>query len=59
MGEIKDTKVVHNTKQIHAQIELAKRSKRDYKLYVGNNTIVSGAITDEYVIHLDWLGPHK
>ncbi len=57
IGEIKDTKVVNNTIQIRAQIELAKNTGRDYKLFVGKQTVVSKKIPDEYIIRLDWLGP--
>ncbi|MDC6364023.1 MULTISPECIES: DUF6443 domain-containing protein [Flavobacteriaceae] len=58
--EIKDTKVVYDTKQIRVQREVAKSQDMEHKIITGTNTKVSQTVMEKSkVIRRDDLGPQN
>ena len=57
IGEIKDTKSVYNTRQIQAERKEAQDSGKEFKIYTGTKTHVSGNIPESEIVRLPWLGP--
>ena len=57
VGEIKDTKVVYNTKQIRAERKVAENFGKEFKIFTGTKTHVSAEIHENEIERMPWLGP--
>lgn len=58
IGEIKDTKIVTNTKQLRIQREAAKAQDKEHVVITGDKTKVSQPVHDKCtVVRRDDLGP--
>ena len=56
MYEIKDTKVIYNTRQIQGERNAAKEMGQKYKIVTGKNTHVSHKISQDEIIRRNDLG---
>jgi len=57
--EIKDVKIVNNTKQIRGEWQVAKDTGKEFKIITGEKTHVSGNIPEREIIRRKDLGPQK
>lgn len=57
--EIKDVKIVNNTKQIRGERQVAKDTGKEFKIITGEKTHVSGNIPEREIIRRKDLGPQK